>query len=94
MVRDWIDVQGLTIPAVLDRANITQATLAKWYLEATGKRLMGIEPPRDPLRLTDAQIREAERHRLAEMLRQRELRRLGTSIPELHAVKNQTAKRL
>lgn len=91
MVRDLVDVQGLDPLQAADRLDVSHSTLDRWYREATGKRLT---PEADPLQMTDAQIAELQQRKLAEMLRQRQLRQLGSAIPPLHPVGRPDIRRL
>lgn len=90
-LRSTIDDAGRSPLDVADELDVSRATVAKWYRDATGRVLP--DPEREA-RKDIAAIRDLEQRKLAELERQRKIRQLSTSIGELPPVKNPGIKAL
>ncbi|HBE72462.1 MAG TPA: hypothetical protein DDW52_30380 [Planctomycetaceae bacterium] len=89
-LRKLLGVDGLTAIEAADACNCSLTVLARWYREATGQELELPKKRRD----SAAEIRELEKHKLDQLRRSREIRKLSTSIGELPPVRYPSIKRL
>src|SRR5690606_27959537 len=90
-LRSTIEDAGRSPVDVAEELDVSRATVAKWYRDATGRALP--DPEREARKDITA-IRDLEQRKLAELERQRKIRKLSTSIGELPPVKNPAIKAL